>query len=167
MDDYPLIIWERADGGITFTGAAPKLQLQDESEAVFLDRIAAITLSKHPGLAGATRLDDCLAPNLPHQAFRDCWRKKGTGKIIHVDMPLARTQKMSEIRTERDKRLKATDGLMAKANEIGASAEINSLKTMRQTLRDIPNDLLTGSALEAITIPKELDTFQPDWPENL
>ena len=166
MTDYPLIVWERADGGISITAASPKQQLPGESEQVFLDRIAAVTRSKHPGLKDAPRLENCPADKLPHPRVRDCWRNDSTGKI-QVDMPLARKQRMSEIRTERNNWLQTTDGLMARANEIGDSAEINSLKTMRQELRDLTNNIETDGIFNSLTKPEELDGFQPDWPENM
>ena len=88
--------------------------------------------------------------------FRNTWRQ-AAGKVF-VDMNLAKEQRMKEIRTERDKRLKDSDGPFMRAMEREEGA--NDLKAMRQALRDIPQN----TDLSAINTPDELKAFKPEWP---
>lgn len=93
--------------------------------------------------------------------FRDCYRRAGTG-LPRVDMPLARAQRMAEVRLERNKRLTASDGDMLKAREQGDLTQEAQLKTYRQQLRDIP--VTTQVAVDACGTPEALHTFTPTWP---
>ena len=163
---FPLIIWERTDGGISWTAVAPKAQKPKESDQQFLARVAAKVKKSNPDLTKATRLDDCLSADLPLNHFRNSWRRKGTENKIQVDMPLARTQRMAEIRAERNKRIDESDKELNRVNEIGTQTEIDNLKTKRQILRDIPNNIETEGTLTAITISEELAAFEPDWPHD-
>jgi len=96
--------------------------------------------------------------DLPLEVFRDSWRVVG-GRVV-IDMPLARQQRMNEIRAERDKRLAATDGIFLSAQEQNRANEIAELKAKRQALRDIPQSI----NLDSITTPDELAAFEPEWP---
>lgn len=108
------------------------------------------------------RLPDCLFEELPTVHFHNCWRDDGTGKVV-VDMPLARTQRLREIRTERDRRFAPLDNEWMKATGQGNKAEAEALEAKRQALRDIPQNI----DLEAVTTPEALEAFEPNWPEKL
>jgi hypothetical protein len=152
------IVFQAADGQIRVTHPHPKTRLAGEPEKAWLDRIAAHAKQQDESLRVCTRLPDRDAAELPTRRFRNCWRVNG--QTVEVDMPLARAQRMAEIRAERNRRLEASDGLMARAYEIGAQAEIEALKAKRQTLRDIPAVIDVGT----ISTPEELTAFQPEWP---
>lgn len=156
------IVWQNSGGSISITVPMENVRAKGESEQEWLERIAASAKEAIPSLTGAQRLPDCLAPELPDRRFRDCWRNGGSGGVA-VDMPLARVQRLNEIRAERDRRLEKSDGLMARANETGSTAEIAAVKTSRQYLRDLP----ASFALEGIATPGDLALFEPDWPSNI
>lgn len=89
--------------------------------------------------------------------FRNAW-VKGKMKAIEVDLSKAKEQVMGELRTARDKELTKTDGLMARANEIGSQTEIDELKTYRQKLRNLPVVI----NIEKITTTKDLQNQYPE-----
>lgn len=88
---------------------------------------------------------------LPSRRFRNAWSKGISG--LEVNLPKAKDQVMSELRTVRNQELMRTDGLMARANEIGTSIEIADLKMQRQKLRDLPVTI----GVEAIASVGELE----------
>lgn len=79
-------------------------------------------------------LGDIDTTTLPSREFRECWRHDGAAVV--VDVALETQERWRRIRRERDRRLHASDSLMARANETGV--KIAEWKTYRQTLRDIP-----------------------------
>jgi hypothetical protein len=91
--------------------------------------------------------------------WRNQWRVVD-GKVS-VDMPLARKEKMRQIREERDKRLATTDGPWLRAQETRDIKEQQELGEKRQVLRQIPQN----TDLESIKTPEELEAFEPEWPE--
>ena len=151
------IQWKMPDGSIRITYPA--------GENADLDQIAAKLQSEHPEIATATRLSDVdPAVDLPQsRRFRSCWRADGSGKP-RVDMPLARVQRLNEIRAERNEKLRTSDGPMARENEIGTTGSAQAMKDYRQALRDLPNNLVDGGTLDAINTPEELEVFDPTWP---
>lgn len=99
--------------------------------------------------------------DLPSYRFRDCWRL--SGDAIKVDMPLARAQRIAEIRRERNARFAALDAEWMRAMGQKRLAEADAIEAKRQALRDIPATCLT--ALVACTTPDALETYQPEWPK--
>ena len=99
--------------------------------------------------------------DLPSYRFRDCWRL--SGDAIKVDMPLARAQRIKEIRAERNGRFTGLDAEWMRAMGQKRLAEADAIEAKRQVLRDIPATCLT--ALDACTTPGALETFQPEWPK--
>lgn len=80
-------------------------------------------------------IGDCDRAELPpSREFRDCWRHDGT--TIHVDPVLETEERWRRVRRERDQRLQASDGLMARAQETGVQER--QWKAYRQALRDLP-----------------------------
>ena len=148
-----------SQGAIVYWWVDPRSKFRRDDEQGWLEAIHQRLIAANPMLDGATRLPNCDAADLPGKRFRDCWRNDGTGKI-HVDMPLARAQRMAEIRAERDKRLAVTDADKNKLDDIGTAQQKTALATKRQALRDIPQN----SDLEAVTTPEALEAFEPAWP---
>ncbi len=152
------IVFQRPDGGITviipvdgstyhkksasekewFAGLPPVLELQAE---------------------GGIRLLDCLASSLPGRRFRNCWRDDGSGRAA-VDMPLAREQRLGEIRKERNARFPELDREWMKATGQGDKVLATAIEAARQTLRDIPQSI----DLDAIATAEKLAAFEPKWP---
>lgn len=157
------IIFEMPDGTIRIALpiAGSQAQRASTSEQDWFDREAAKLMGTNPNLAGAIRLRDHHITELPHALrWKRAWRNDGAGSV-EVNMPAARAQRMGEIRTERDKRLTATDADKNRLDDIGTAAQKTALATKRQTLRDIPQNV----DLETISTPGELETFEPEWPE--
>lgn len=89
---------------------------------------------------------DCLPVGMPSREFRSCWRYDGAGVV--VDPVLETAERWGRIRVERDRRLRASNGPMARANETGV--KIAEWKAYRQALRDLPQ---TQNDPKAITWP--------------
>jgi len=81
-------------------------------------------------------------------------------------MPLARTQRMAEIRAERGRRFGPLDADWMKATGQGNAARADEIEGVRQQFRDIPNGLIAEGTVEGIATPEELEAFQPEWPEK-
>ena len=153
------IVYENPDGTIRYSVPAKRSKLFNENQREWLNAVEQHERRGDPKLEGAARLRDCPIAELPMGRFRGCWRNDGAGGV-HVDMPLARAQRMVEIRGARNARLTASDALMARARDQEKQAEIEALKAMRQALRDIPQHM----DLTLINDPAELEAFEPDWP---
>lgn len=149
------IIWKKADGSIAVTIPAPNGRHKDEKESDWIERVA---LKAKP--EGAVRCADCKAEDLPKRYFRNCWRD--TGSKVEINMPLARTQKMNEIRTKRDKLLDDSDKEHMRLQAVGTSQEKQDMETYRQTLRDVPQTIVIDSINDA----DSLEVFEPVWPEQ-
>lgn len=162
MTHHRLVV-ERADGGIVVIAIAAKSRGEGEEEAAWLARVKARTLQGNDKYRGARELPDAALP--ASRRFRDCWRCDGADGV-HVDMPLARGQRMAEIRRARNAKLAETDGPMLRAQEQADTATVDGLKAKRQALRDLPNQLEAAGALDAIATPEELEAFEPTWPEE-
>lgn len=94
---------------------------------------------------------------LQSRRFRDCWRWNGA--TYDVDMVLARTQRMTEIRAERDAKLDALDKEFMKA--LSTKQDTKAVVDKMQLLRDIPQSI----NLNSIQTAEELEAFQPEWPQ--
>ena len=111
------------------------------------------------------------AEELPPAQWRDCWRWDSRG--VAVDMPLARAQRLNELRAERDGRLAKLDGQWMRAMGQKNSTEADNIEAKRQLLRDIPQ-MLTGdrardgacvvSTLADCKTPEDLGALEPAWP---
>ena len=145
----------REDGGVSVITPAPKSKREDETEAEWLKRVFG---KATPEGSEYEDIDTKTNP-LPDRRFRNAW-KKGLKNAVEVSLSKAKDQVLSEVRAERDKELTQTDGLMARANEIGTQAEIDELKAKRQRLRDLPATI----GIEDITTVEEL---QAEYPETV
>lgn len=141
-----------------FVTADDMVGLLEYVETQDLDAVAARAQAAGDGLSDATRRPNQAGDSLPDRRFRNCWRNDGAG-FPRVDMPLARVQRLDEIRRERDKRLVAADGPTARAIEQNAPDE-GDWKAHKQALRDVPAVV----DLESVGTPEDLDTFEPSWP---
>ena len=84
--------------------------------------------------------------------LRDAW--ECPGGVAGVNMPKARVIHMGRIRLVRNKELLGLDWQLSRAQETNNTAEEARIKTLKQTLRDIPatfdlNDHITATALKA------------------
>lgn len=145
------IIWKQTDGSVAVTIPAPNGRREGEKEEDWISRIA--TKAKPNG---STRCADCNAEDLPKRYFRNCWRF--TDKV-EVDLPLARTQRMTEIRTKRNELLDNSDKETLRLQAVGTVQEKQDMENYRQLLRDIPSNV----NLDLITDSDELEVFEPNW----
>ena len=112
-----------------------------------------------PDAANLVVVEDSVA--LPTRRFRNCWRQSGA-TVPFVDMPLARTQRMGEIRREREPKLGKVDSDIRAAEDAGAAARVTVLRGYRQFLRDLP--AAESPNVERCTTPAQLEAWQPTWP---
>ena len=98
--------------------------------------------------------------SLPSWKFRDCWRLNGPA--VAIDMPLAREQRIAEIRVERNTRLAELDGPWMRAMGQRLLAEADTIEAKRQQLRDMPTTI--APALAACLTADALEALTPNWP---
>jgi hypothetical protein len=151
------IVWELPDGTIRVTLPA--------RAGLPLDAVAARTRQAVPELHAARRLADREPGALPERRWRACWRHDGQGGV-RVELPLARAQRLRELRAERDRRLAASDGAMLREQESGTPAGVEALRAYRQALRDLPAVLEQSGALERLEDAAALAAFTPEWPAD-
>ncbi len=151
------IVFEMPDGSILVREPVLKGRRPGEKEMEWYDREAA--KGADTKLAGATRLAD--ATDFPSRYFRSCWRNDGRG-AAHVDMPLARGQRMVEIRAQRNIRLDDSDKEWARLSEGGTPEQQAAHSAYRQALRDLPQSI----DLELLDTAEKLEAFQPAWPDQ-
>lgn len=144
----------REDGGVSVIIPAPKSRQKGESEAKWLKRVFS---KATPEGVKFKDVDTAINP-LPNRRFRNAWSKGPEG--LEVNLIKAKKQVMSELRTARDKELFKTDGLMVRASEIGGQKEVDTLKSYRRKLRDLPATI----GVEAIT---SVDELQAEYPCEL
>ena len=142
-------IWQDPDGHIVVDIPAAGVTLKDAAAKTEHNHLAA----------GRTRLADHDGP-FPSRIFRNCWRESA-GKI-GINMPLARIQRMAEIRAERDALLDESDKDKARLDDVGTANQKQAMATYRQALRDLPASV----DVESITTPEELEAFAPAMPSK-
>ena len=146
------VVWQMADSSIRVGTWI------DKTLAEFIAKVEA-----GPDYVGAIRLpfpaDDDPLPDI---RWRDCWRNRGDGRI-HVDMPMARAQRLEEIRVERNVLFAPLDAEWMKAMGQKNQAEADLMEAKRQQLRDIPNTL----DLDSISKLEVLEAFEPEWPKGM
>ena len=153
------IVWRKPGGEILVTIPASKARMAGEAEPQWLDRVAQKVVAAG-GMAEAERLPDCSAEDLPDRRFRTCWRANAAGKV-KIDLPLARQQRMNEIKADRNRRLDLSDKEWARLAEIGTAEQQSVLKAYRQALRDVPQNV----DLSKMKTARELSSYEPHWPE--
>lgn len=156
------IVWQAPDGTILLS-IPVRAAMDGEPERQYLDSIAMRAQNADPSLRDAVRLDKAgvEAADLPDRRFRNCWRHDG--KIVAVDLPLARAQVLAEVRHERDARLVASDKDKARIDDIGTPGERQALAAKRQALRDLPATV--AADLERIDTVESLAAYRVSWPE--
>lgn len=153
------LIYTRPDDGVSIVRPTPEYLAQFPTE---LDGLAAVIAKDIPRDARGVRI--CEEADIPpNRRFRDCWRRMGM-ELPQVDMPLARTQRMNEVRRERGPKLAKSDVDLLKAQEAGNTTLQASLRVYRQALRDIPQTEQVN--VEACTTPEHLETWAPAWPTD-
>lgn len=86
--------------------------------------------------------------------WRNCWRDRSNR--IEVDMPLARAQRLAELRAERDQLLPQLDKDWMKAVGQGRTGDAAQIEAQRQALRDMPQQ--KQPLLDAAQTPDQLET---------
>lgn len=128
--------------------------LSNEAKAQIVSQ--AVPAEFQANVIWVTRADiDDLAAQSGGRMLRNAWMV--SGGQVQVDMPLARTIRMQQLREVRNQKLAESDGPMMKAMESGDQATIDALKAKRQALRDLPNTLDLNSIADA----KILAELQP------
>lgn len=150
------IIFANPDGSVVTT------VFTHDDEALIQRDIVEL---QKPGVSGA-RLGaqvirfahhaDCTAalPPKAHRRFRSCWRWQGSA--VGVDMPLARAQRLGELRAQRDGLLADTDGPLLRDQEQGK--DVSALLARRQALRDLP--VRMAAELDALDTPDALLRYE-------
>jgi len=140
----------------------------EASRVIFEREFPRICASRNVHPAAVTNLSqhDAIGLLIPEpdkmtRRFRGAWRQSGP-TMPFVDMPLARTQRMNEIRAERTPRLEKSDVDLLRAQETADVVTQNNLKTYRQKLRDVPQ--VGQPNVDAITTPEALAAWEPTWP---
>lgn len=151
------IVYTRTDGGVCVVVPAPEYLARFETEQEALEALRTKVVP--PGM---TNVRVCDMAELPAtRRFRGCWRQHGANPPT-VDLPLARAQRLIELRQTRNQRLVASDGEMLRAQERRDAVEEGRWRQYRQALRDLPDAV--SPALSLIDTPEALAEWEPDWP---
>lgn len=151
------ICYTRPDGGVSVVIPAPEFVVQFATEA---EAVAAILAKDVP--AGAANVAVRDVADLPNtRRFRNTWRQAGAVTPT-VDLPLARIQRMNEVRAGRAPKLVKSDVDFVRAMETGNTTLQTSLKDYRQKLRNLP--ATEQPNVDAITTPDTLAAWNPAWP---
>ena len=106
-------------------------------------------------------LDGADAGLAQRRRFRASWKAIGNA-VPAVDMLAARTQRMNDVRAQRDTKLVKSDLDFVKAQEAADLVKQAAIKTYRQALRDLP--ATEGPAVDALATPEALAAWEPTWP---
>lgn len=156
------LIFEDGDGSIHFATPAKDSKFYNPDEQIWFNAVEARIRSEMPNIRSCVRLDDCPTKELPHLQYKKCWRNDGTGRI-KVDMPLARAQRMAEIKTESKARRLSLFELAEDADLDGDTTLHRNIRGRMKQTKDVL-DTAQGE-LDALTTPEELEAYQPEWPE--
>lgn len=152
------IVWKHPDGSISVTTPVEPME-KDESESVYLDRIAAKVKASDPSLTLAVRIS--YIPGTAHRNadryFRKAWTWETPDPVIDIDMEKAREVHRNQIRLIRKPKLDDLDVAYQRADEAGDTALKQIIATQKQALRDSPADPAIASA----KTPEELKTILP------
>ena len=143
-------------GGALFN-AARRQALRGEGKSD--TDISAILVAEAARNVSVGTTADCPAT----RRFRNCWRRVGAG-LPTVDMPLARIQRMNEVRTTRSLQLQQSDVDLLRSQETSDLTMQTKLKEYRQKLRDLP--ATEQPNVEACLTPAQLEAWAPLWPAN-
>ncbi len=155
------IVWTLADGSTAITHPVESPRV-GETEVQMLDRLAAQALIDCPVLSGATRRTNVDDSTIPARTFRGAWRFNSGS--VQVNIALARTQKVNEIKAERNRRLTESDKLILKYTDIGTAQQQLDIRTFRQALRDLPTQVQADIA--AMTAVAQLIAYVPPYPAD-
>ena len=151
------IVYTRPDGGVSVVGVSPEYLARFPTEADALAALRPIVVP--PGATNVTEVGLTALPST--RRFRNAWRQVGA-VAPQVDMPLARIQRMGEVRVERAPKLTKSDVEFLRAQETGNTTLQASLKDYRQRLRDLP--ATERPTVDAIATPETLAAWNPAWP---
>ena len=107
-------------------------------------------------------LNPIIATKPENRRWRNCWRRIGIGTPA-VDMPMARAQRMNEVREKRaPKFTKSNYDLLYVLVDSPNTPMQNKLKDYRQKLRDLPTTEQPN--VDALATPEQLAAWEPTWP---
>lgn len=153
------LIWQLPDGSIWYTSLTEPMR-KGETEQEYLARMIDVIRASTIDLASAVALLPQHKDTLPSMPYQACWRYDG--KTLAVDMGLAQSQRLNEIRVERDVRLAASDAIKARLDDMGNPLQNQAVKVYRQSLRDLPAGVTAD--LGALSTVEQLQKYQPAWP---
>ena len=155
--------------------AALRSNMTTRTEGAAVDAIAARDIAKVCGLRGwalpqdvSKELDTGLLADSKtlgledRRRFRASWRK--VAGISVVDIPLARIQRMNEVRAARAPKLEQADKDEAIATRRNNTVRLAAIRLYKNSLCDIPQR--QQAALDACTNPEALIAWEPTWPTN-
>lgn len=148
------IIYDTPDGGVAVIIPAPDGRRVGESLADWLTRVAAKVVP--PGATGVRVIE---AADLPPRRFRRAWKR--ILNAVDVDLPLARLLLLAAVRERRNARLRDSDSVKARFDDVGTIEQKAELAAYRQQLRDLP------AVVEAEIAPLDLaalTTYEANFP---
>lgn len=158
--------FSKQDGNVVICSIADKRQIEKKlkrslSDAEFDEHVAKVSVPKNEDLTEVEVfhkgfIDDSELPT--SKIFRQAWRDDGSK--IQVDMPIARNIHLDRLRLLRNEKLKRLDVEYMKALELNDAELMDSIRTLKQRLRDMPADC--RPELEAIETPDELKDYKPE-----
>lgn len=158
-----VICYTRGDGGVSVVvPSATRLAELMASGMTEDQAVESIRQKDVPPTATNVCITDRAAVPADRR-FRNTWRQTGAAAPA-VDMPLARAQRMNEVRAERVPKLESVDWRIARAVDKGDLLAEASLRAYRQKLRDVPQTEQPN--VDACTTPEALIAWQPTWPTD-
>lgn len=145
------IIWKKPDNTVIIECLSPE-HTQEMAQALVTARIAA-------GVYVQSQFGSIVTSEaLPQDRyFRDAWRWNGT--TINLDLPACRQRHLNKLRRIRDAKLTLSDSILLRALESSDTAILNEIKTIRQALRDMPQNIQTS--LSFANTPEEIKSIRP------
>lgn len=147
-----MIVFTKPDGGLARMMPAPAMRLPEETDEVFLSRIAQRDVP--PGQAWRVVESAQMPVLFPDDVVFDLQQN------VVVDMSKARQTHLNRVRMSRDKALAALDVEVMRALESDNTVALQVLAQKKQTLRDLPQTLPVATA----QTPESLAAL---WPTEL
>lgn len=143
------IIWKNTDGSLKITSMQNTATAEDAAEH-------KDTLITHGELAVFQTI--IKSEQLPQERyFRNAWRFDGSNVVL--DIPSCRQRHLDKLRRIRNGKLQDSDADYMRALEQNDVAKLETLKSYRQALRDMPQ---TASAtLQTANTPSEIKAVHP------
>jgi hypothetical protein len=149
-----VIVYTRADGGVSVVRPAPASRLDGEAENDWLARVTAKAVPMDASNVGI--VDASTLP--PERNFRAAWTV--AGREVTVDIIKARDVQRDKMRRARTSKMETLDADYMRAMERGDQAAMRTIASRKQELRDVTS----LPEIEAARTPAQLAAF---WPQCL